>query len=126
MEAEIKKSIVYVLSNNPKEIIEKFPCGGTFGVIDFTNTLNILPGNGITFKKYNSEEASKAWNQLKRWISSQSFEQVIVVGGLDFFPVEMVYDWLFDHKSKKGFPKLIFSGEKITSPMEKIANSIIE
>lgn len=126
MEAKIKKQIVYIVSNNSQEILERFPCEGTFGLIDFSGTLNILPGQGITLKKFKGEDALKAWNQLKRWISSQAFEQIIVVGGLDFFPVDMVYDWLFDHKSKKGFPKLIFSGANIISPMEKIANSIIE
>lgn len=125
MEAEIKKSIIYILNDNAKEVLDKFPCEGTNGVIDFTNSLNILPGGSITFKKFKGEDSLKAWNQLKRWISSQSFEQVIVVGGLDFFPVDMVYDWLFDHKSKKGFPKLIFSGKKIITPMEKIANLIV-
>ncbi len=126
MEAEIKQKIVYIVNHNSTELLERFPCEGTFGVIDFSESLNISPNNGISLKKYKGEDALKAWNQLKRWISSQSFEQIIVVGGLDCFPVDMVYDWLFDHKSKKGFPKLIFSGKKIISPMEKIANSIIE
>jgi hypothetical protein len=126
MEAKIKKEIVFILNSNSKEVLERFPCEGTFGVIDFTESLNILPGNGITFKRFKGEDALKAWNQLKRWISSQSFEQIIVVGGLDYFTIDIAYEWLFDHKDKKGFPKLILSGENIVSPMEKIANSIIK
>lgn len=126
MEALIKKEIIYFLNTEPAEVIQKFPCEGTSAIIDFTNSVQLNLGSGIAFKQYKSNEPSKAWNQLKRWISSQSFDQIIVVGGLDCFPTDMVYDWLFDHKSKKGFPKLIFSGEKIISPMDKLANLVIE
>jgi hypothetical protein len=125
MEAKIKKELVYVVGLEPNDVIEKFPCDGTFGVIDLTGTLNFPPNGPINFKKYNSEDGAKAWNQIKRWVSSQSFDQVFVAGALDFLSPEMVYDWLFDHKDKKGFPKLIFSGKKIQSPMEKIANTIL-
>ena len=125
MEAKIKREIVYILNTDAKEVVEKFPCDKTLGIIDFTNELNILSENGVAFKSFKSEDYKKAWNQLKRWVSSESFEQVIVTGGLDFFPSDLVYDWLFDHKSKKGFPKMIFSGKKIQPPMEKIAASIM-
>lgn len=125
MEAKKKKEIVYILNTPSDLVIEKFPCEEGLGIIDFTGELNNPEKKGISFKSFQSSDYKKAWNQLKRWVSSESFEEVIITGGLDCFPSDLVFDWLFDHKSKKGFPKMIFSGKKIVSPMEKIANIII-
>jgi hypothetical protein len=124
MEATIKKEIVYILNTNSEEVLKRFPCEEGLGVIDFTGELNINVEKGVAFKSFIPEDYKKAWNQLKRWVSSESFNEVIIMGGLDFFPSELVFDWLFDHKSKKGFPKMIFSGKKILPPMEKIASTI--
>ena len=113
MEAVEKKEIIVVESSKVKEVFDTYKTDGKIGVIDFTNSLVVLPNSGIVCKKYKTTKIDNAFSQLKRWVSSEAFDQVFVLGGLDLFDRELVFEWIFDHKTKKGFPNLIISGEKI-------------
>lgn len=113
MEAKEKKDIYVVENEDAKAVYEKYKTEGKIAVVDFTSSVVIFPNPNIVVKKYKSSKTEIAFSQIKRWISSEAFEQVFILGGLDFFSKDLIYEWLFDHKSKQGFPNLIVSGKKI-------------
>ena len=115
MEAVEKKEIIVVENAEAKEVFDSYKTEGKIGVIDFTSSLVILPNSPIVYKRYKETKSENAFSQLKRWVSSEAFDQVFILGGLDILEENLVFDWIFDHKSKKGFPNLIISGKKIPS-----------
>lgn len=125
MEALNKKEIIFVKNKNAKETFEMFPCEEKNAIIDFTSSLVVFPNSKIIYKRFKKEDYKKAWEQLKRWISAGSFEQVLILGGFDCLPSSLIFEWLNDHKSKEGFPKLVISGENIDENLTILANQII-
>lgn len=125
MEAEIKKELIFVEDKSAKEVADLFPVEGKRAIIDFSASLVVFPNSGIVYKRFKGDDYQKAWEQLKRWISASSFDEVLVLDGFDFLPVSLISEWLNDHKSKEGFPKLIISGKNIDSEIKKIANKVI-
>lgn len=113
MEAVEKKDIFVIENESGKEVFDTYKKDCKIGVIDFTSSLVILPNSPVSYKRYKDTKAEIAFSQLKRWISSEAFDQVFILGGLDIFNKNLVFEWIFDHKSKTGFPNLIISGKKI-------------
>ena len=113
MEAKEKKEIYVIENEDPKAVFEEYKTEGKIAVVDFTSSVVIFPNPNIVVKKYKEGKTDIAFSQIKRWISSEAFDQVFLLGGLDCFSKELIYEWLYDHKSKQGFPNLIVSGKKI-------------
>lgn len=126
MESQDKKEILIVENTNAKEVFEKYKAEGKIGIIDFSTSFVVFPSNEILSKKYKEAKADVAFSQLKRWISSQAFDQVFVLNGLNVFRKELVFEWLFDHKTKVGFPNLIISGNKIEPFWEELTGKIVK
>jgi len=126
MESIDKKEILLVENSKAKDVFEKYRGEGKIGIIDFSTSFVVFPSNEITTKKYKETKADVAFSQLKRWISSEAFDQVFVLNGLDVFEKELVFEWLFDHKTKVGFPNLIISGNKIEPFWEQMNCKIIK
>ncbi|NCD04645.1 MAG: hypothetical protein EOL97_00860 [Spirochaetia bacterium] len=126
MEAQVKKEILLVENSNAKEVFEKYRSEGKIGIIDFSTSFVVFPSSEIIIKKYKESKVDVAFSQLKRWISSEAFDQVFVLNGLDVFQKELVFEWLFDHKKKVGFPNLIISGNKIELFWEQMNCKIIK
>lgn len=113
MEATEKKEIIVVENGDGKEVFSSYKIDGKIGVIDFASSLVILPNSPVVYKRYKSTKSENAFSQFKRWVSSEAFDQVFILGGLDVLEENLVFEWIFDHKSKNGFPNLIISGKKI-------------
>ncbi len=113
MEAKERKEIFVIENEDSKAVFEKYKVDGKIAVVDFTSSVVIFPNPNIVVKKYKSGKTDIAFSQIKRWISSEAFDQIFILGGLDSFSKELIFEWLFDHKSKQGFPTLIVSGKKI-------------
>ncbi len=126
MKAIDKKEILLVENSTAKEVFEKYRGEGKIGIIDFSTSFVVFPSNEIINKKYKETKADAAFSQLKRWVSSEAFDQVFVLNGLDVFEKELVFEWLFDHKTKVGFPNLIISGKKIEPFWEQMNCKIIK
>ncbi len=113
MESKEKKDIFVVESEDGKKIFEDNKGEGKIAVVNFTNSVVILPSPSIVVKKYQPTKTEVAFSQIKRWISSEAFSQIFLIGALDCFEKDLIFDWLLDHKQKQGFPNLIVSGKKI-------------
>ncbi|MGD1820657.1 MAG: hypothetical protein ACPKOI_12375 [Pleomorphochaeta sp.] len=110
----MQKNEIYVIENaDAKSVFENFKGDGKIGIIDFSNSLVVFPTPTIVIKKYKSTKVDNAFSQIKRWVSSEAFDQVFVIDGLNYLEKDLVFNWLFDHKSVKGFPSLIVSGSEI-------------
>lgn len=112
MVKEEEKKIVVVENENAKEVFEEFKNQDKVAVIDFTNSLVVFPNSLVVCKKFKESKVENAFAQLKRWVSSEAFNQIFILGGLDLFTKDLVFDWLFDHKKNESFPNLIVSGKK--------------
>ncbi len=112
MVKEEEKKIVVVENENAKEVFEEFKNQDKVAVIDFTNSLVVFPNSLVVCKKFKESKVENAFAQLKRWVSSEAFNQIFILGGLDLFTKDLVFDWLFDHEKNEGFPNLIVSGKK--------------
>ncbi|MGD1823077.1 MAG: hypothetical protein ACPKM0_10005 [Pleomorphochaeta sp.] len=113
MEAQVKKDIYVIESEDAKKVFEDNKGDGKIAVVDFTNSVVIFPNPNIVVKKYKPTKTDVAFSQIKRWISSEAFSQIFLLGGLDCLDKNLIYDWLYDHKSKQGFPDLYVSGKKM-------------
>lgn len=113
MEAKEKKDIYVIEEGNAKKVFEEFKGEGKIAIIDFTSSLVVFPNPNIVIKKYKIGKSDIAFSQIKRWISSEAFDQIFLIGGLENLDKDLIFDWLFDHKSKQGFPSLFVSGLNI-------------
>ncbi len=67
-----------------------------------------------TTKNFGPLEGKKGFEQLKRYVSSEAFEVIVLDGfasALKDEEIEDVVVWLNDHASEPRFPQLFFLGE---------------
>ena len=92
-------------------------------------------GSGFTWvgdnAKTNAELAIKGWEQVKRWISTSSFDLIVLdeftyTLSLGYLDTESVCTWLRDHKSEKGFPHLVITGRDAPASLISIADMVSE
>ncbi|MBI9095050.1 MAG: cob(I)yrinic acid a,c-diamide adenosyltransferase [Sphaerochaeta sp.] len=92
-------------------------------------------GSGFTWvgdnAKTNAELAIKGWEQVKRWISTSSFDLIVLdeftyALSLGYLDTEDVCLWLADHKQKKGFPHLVITGRDAPPSLVSIADMVSE
>ena len=74
-------------------------------------------GSGVilpTVKSFGSQEGKKGFEQLKRYVSSEAFEVIVLDGfalALKDDEIKEITIWLNDHATAPGFPQLLFLGE---------------
>lgn len=92
-------------------------------------------GSGFTWvgdnAKTNADLAIKGWEQVKRWISTSSFDLIVLdeftyTLSLGYLDVEEICLWLTDHKHKKGFPHLVITGRDAHPSLISIADMVSE
>ena len=92
-------------------------------------------GSGFTWvgdnAKTNAELAIKGWEQVKRWISTSSFDLIVLdeftyTLNLGYLNTDEVCLWLADHKQKKGFPHLVITGRDAPPSLVSIADMVSE
>jgi len=92
-------------------------------------------GSGFTWvgdnARTNAELAIKGWEQVKRWISTSSFDLIVLDEftyplSLGYLDTEDVCLWLADHKQKKGFPHLVITGRDAPLCLVSIADMVSE
>jgi len=90
-------------------------------------------GSGFTWvgdnAKTNASLAVKGWEQVKRWISTSSFDLIVLdeftyTLSLGYLDTEEVCRWLADHKQKKGFPHLVITGRDAPASLVLIADMV--
>jgi len=91
--------------------------------IDFSGSFDSGSRPKKSFKEGNG---IKAYEQLKRWVSSAAFNEITVVGGLEEFENDKIVEWIYDHKSKEDFPTLFISGEIIGAKLQTCADEILK
>lgn len=68
-------------------------------------------GSGIpNVKIYDSSEARKGLEQLKRWVSTGAFKVVVLSGfgeALEKGNKAHLLEWIIDHSTEPGFPELV-------------------
>ncbi|MGH0053197.1 MAG: cob(I)yrinic acid a,c-diamide adenosyltransferase [Sphaerochaetaceae bacterium] len=79
----------------------------------------------------NAELAKKGWQQIKRWISSASYDLIVLdeftyTLSLGYLDSGEICTWLEDHKSKEGFPHLIITGRNAHPALLAIADMVSE
>ncbi len=92
-------------------------------------------GAGFTWEgendKLNAQLAKQGWEQVKRWISSASYDLIVLdeftyTLTLGYLDVEEICTWLSDHKAKEGFPHLVITGRDAPSRLIAIADMVSE
>lgn len=92
-------------------------------------------GSGFTWvgdnAKTNAELAIKGWEQVKRWISTASFDLIVLdeftyTLSLGYLDTQEICRWLADHKQNKGFPHLVITGRDAPPPLIAIADMVSE
>lgn len=92
-------------------------------------------GSGFTWigdnAKTNAELAIKGWEQVKRWISTSSFDLIVLdeftyTLNLGYLDTEAVCLWLEDHKTENGFPHLVITGRDAPPSLVLIADVVSE
>lgn len=92
-------------------------------------------GSGFTWvgdnAKTNATLAIKGWEQVKRWISTSSFDLIVLdeftyTLSLGYLDTEEICRWLSDHKQKKGFPHLVITGRDAPLQLVSIADMVSE
>lgn len=99
---------------------------------------------GVTWKQYgvgfswegdnnakNALLAKQGWQQVKRWISSASFDLIVLdeftyTLSLGYLDCEEVCLWLQDHKDKEGFPHLVITGRNAPEQLRNVADMVSE
>lgn len=90
-------------------------------------------GCGFTWEgdndKVNAELAQKGWEQVKRWISTGSFEMIVLdeftyTLSLGYLETEQVCLWIEDHRGKKDFPHLVITGRDAPPRLLEIADMV--
>ncbi len=79
----------------------------------------------------NAELAKKGWQQVKRWISSASYDLIVLdeftyTLSLGYLNCEEICFWLADHKDKEGFPHIIITGRNAPSQLISVADMVSE
>lgn len=79
----------------------------------------------------NAELAKKGWQQVKRWISSASYDLIVLdeftyTLSLGYLDGEEVCSWLADHKGKEGFPHIVITGRNASSQLLGVADMVSE
>jgi cob(I)alamin adenosyltransferase len=92
-------------------------------------------GSGFTWvgdnAKTNATLAIKGWEQVKRWISTSSFDLIVLdeftyALTLGYLDTKEVCLWLADHKQKEGFPHLVITGRDAPPALVSIADMVSE
>lgn len=83
--------------------------------------------NNIT----NADLAQKGWEQVKRWISSASFDLIVLdeftyTLSLGYLETEQICAWLAEHKRQEGFPHLVITGRNAPDALVSIADMVSE
>ncbi len=79
----------------------------------------------------NAELARKGWQQVKRWISSASYDFIVLdeftyTLSLGYLDCEEVCLWLADHKDKEGFPHIVITGRNAPSQLISVVDMVSE
>ncbi len=79
----------------------------------------------------NAELAKKGWQQVKRWISSASYDLIVLdeftyTLSLGYLDCEEVCLWLADHKNKEGFPHIVITGRNAPPQLLSVADMVSE
>lgn len=92
-------------------------------------------GAGFTWEgendQLNAQLAKQGWEQVKRWISSGSFDLIVLdeftyTLSLGYLDTAEICIWLSDHKMKEGFPHLVITGRNAPSQLVAIADMVSE
>lgn len=92
-------------------------------------------GSGFTWvgdnEKTNASLAVKGWEQVKRWISTSSFDLIVLdeftyTLSLGYLDTKEVCLWLADHRAEKGFPHLVITGRSAPADLVSIADMVSE
>lgn len=108
-----------------KEIINKDLLSNIKAMITFSETPSIT---GIAnTKHFNSDEARKGLEQLKRWVSTGAFKYILIDNFLEALEKgnsEHIKEWLADHSSEPDFPSLILVGDRSSEGLGPLAKIV--
>ena len=79
----------------------------------------------------NAQLAKKGWQQVKRWISSGSFDLIVLdeftyTLSLGYLDSNEVCAWLDDHRRNDGFPHLVITGRNAPDPLIELSDMVSE
>ncbi|MGE4583780.1 MAG: cob(I)yrinic acid a,c-diamide adenosyltransferase [Sphaerochaeta sp.] len=92
-------------------------------------------GAGFTWvgenDRLNAELAKKGWEQVKRWISTSSFDLIVLdeftyTLSLGYLDTQEICSWLVDHRNKEGFPHLVITGRDAPKLLLEVADMVSE
>ncbi|MCH3917030.1 MAG: hypothetical protein LKE40_06150 [Spirochaetia bacterium] len=115
--------VIMVESADTGKVLTMLEEGKKTAVIDFSGSA--ATGN-TSCRRYAAGDGIKAYEQLKRWVSSGAFAQIAVVDGAKELEHDKFIDWIIDHKTKDDFPDLFISGTTVGEKMKKVADRIIK